>query len=130
MSDRSNNELRKGCLLFALIVAGLAILSGTSVLLLGKKAAPKARTVIISKPQTRFSEISAKLEPNMAKEVKSRFLHVLELYLREIETEGAVHSQELVKSSEYLEEIQQDGKISVQEAVSWTDMTEEVLREK
>lgn len=128
MANNSTGELRKGCLVFALIVVALAILSGVSVLMLGKKAGPKARTVIISKPQTRFAQISAKLDSAMPQETKSRFLDVLKLYLNEVERAGALHSEGLVKSSEYLNEIQQDGKISPEEATRWAEMTEGLLR--
>lgn len=130
MSNGSNNELRKGCMVFVLIVIALAVLSGASVLMLGKKAGPKARTVIISKPQTRFSEISAKLEQGIAEETKSRFLNALQLYLRKIETGGAVRFDELAESSKYLDKIQQDGKISAEEAIEWSEMTEKSLKEK
>jgi hypothetical protein len=96
--------------------------------MLGKKAGPKARTVIISKPQARFAQISAKLDSAMPQETKSRFLDVLKLYLNEIERSGALHSEGLVKSSEYLNEIQQDGKINAEEATRWAEMTEGLLR--
>lgn len=114
--------------MFLAVVAFLGAAAGTSVLIRGKSAKPKARAVMVSKPAARLEEIKAMLDPAMPEDVRAAFLENFKFYTSALESGGSGGFDRLVNVSEELSVIEQDGIITGEEASQWTETASKALK--
>ena len=121
MSGKSG--VKKGCVIFLIVLAALAAGAGLSVLIRGKYLKPKGRLLLVTRPARTLDKIRGEFAPDVSESLKKGFEDAYGVIVREMTEGGAQSHDRLVGAAESLQRIRSDGKITVEEAKAWIEAT-------
>ena len=127
MAEETNGGLKRGCLIFLMVLLALSAGAGLSVIIKGKSMKPKSRALVVAKPRARLKEIKGKLAPDMPPEVRENFLKDFGHYTDALEKYGSRGYKILNPLSQSLKVIEADGVITTEEAKEWSKAAEKTL---
>jgi len=115
--------VKKGCVIFLVVLVVLAAGAGLSVVIRGKHLKPKGRSILVSRPHRALEKIKGEFAPDVSEDLKKSFEDAYGVIVREMTEGGAQSHDRLVGAAESLQRIRSDGKITVEEAKAWIEAT-------